>query len=86
MMKLFKTLFVVGLLGCSFNAMASDRHTLVVFSPSVNYMNTLTIHNNKEQCETAKTEFEKEFADEKESNSGKTRFFFKCVNIRNSAI
>ena len=50
MSKILKATFVTSLLALSANAFASDSYALVVYSPIVNYMNTLVQRNNQEQC------------------------------------
>ena len=86
MSKILKATFITSLLALSANAFASDSYALVVYSPSVNYMNTMVQRKNQEQCLETKAEFEKEFANEATDSSGKTRFFFKCINVKNGAI
>ena len=59
----------------SFTQEEADAVSKVLLSNKVNYWTGT-------ECR----EFEKEFANEATDSSGKTRFFFKCINVKNGAI
>lgn len=75
-----KKLLAILLLGMSPNLFAA--YTLVFYSSSVNYMNTLTVHNTQEQCEKAKANFETTFSDKLQGK----KVVFECIDIANGSI
>lgn len=66
----------------TFASSSYAAYTLTYLQNYTGYMNTLSVHNTKEQCEKAKENFEKEFA----GDYDKKQMVFKCVDIDNGSI
>lgn len=80
MFKFLKSIITVSSL--LFATSSQAAYTLVYLQKYTGYMNTLSIHKTKEQCEKVKENFEREF----EGQYDKKQMVYKCVDINNGSI